>query len=472
MLMAPHSTVGSLDVSGTSIRFSEILSALSFALDLTEDATDGHAVRCCLLGMRIAERARLSVEEKRNLYYALLLKDVGCSSNSARLCEIIGGDERPIKAGVKLEDWTQPHRPSRSALHLLWKNVLPESNALRRAARIGRIALSQHKNNEEMIAARCDRGASIVRKLGLGETVAAAVQFLDEHWNGSGYPEHRKRDAIPILARICSIAQHLDVFAAEHGVERAIMVLDDRSGAWFDPELVNIVRSLHRDGTLWVGALCGGDREETRHRVLAWAPLEEESLGQSEIDRICEAFADVVDTKSPFTFRHSMGVTDAANAIADRMGLSVDRCQLVRRASLLHDLGKLGVSNAILDKPAKLTESEWKIVQGHPGLTFQILNRVEAFQEVARIAGEHHERLDGTGYPHNKTARELCLEARIIGVADVYGALAEERPYREGLDVTQVISIMEKEVPHKLDDACFEALKEVLLQGKGFARSR
>lgn len=469
MLMAPPTLPETSAVAGDTIRFAEIISALSFALDLTEDATDGHAVRCCLLGMRLADRAGLSAEDKRNLYYALLLKDVGCSSNSARLCEIIGGDERPIKAGIKLEDWTRPHKPSRSGLQLLWNHVLPEGNAFQRAARIGQIALSQHRNNEEMVALRCDRGASIVRKLGLGEAAADAVRYLDEHWNGTGYPEHRKRGQIPLLARICSVAQHLDVFASEHGTQRAMEVLRERSGGWFDPQLVRTVQALHAEGTLWEGAVRGGDGEETRRRVLAWAPREEDCLGPGEIDTICEAFADVVDTKSPFTFRHSMGVTDAANAIAERMGLSLERRQLVRRASLLHDLGKLGVSNAILDKPAKLTAAEWRVVQGHPGLTFQILNRVEAFQQVALVAGEHHERLDGTGYPNAKGARELSVEARIIGVADVYGALAETRPYRESLEVEQVVSMMEKEVPRRLDEACFEALKGVLFQGCGRA---
>lgn len=472
MLTAPPSILEQLDAAGTSIRFAEIMSALSFALDLMEDAEIGHSVRCCLLGMRIADGARLSAEEKRSLYYALLLKDIGCSSNSARLCEIIGGDERAIKAGVKLEDWTQPHKPSVSALQLLWNHVLPESNVFHRAARIGRIALSQHRNNAEMITLRCDRGASIVRKLGLGEAVAAAVRFLDEHWNGSGYPERRKRDEIPMLARICSIAQHLDIFASEHGTDRAISVLEDRSGAWFDPELVRIVHSLHAGGTLWIGATRGSGEEETWRRVMDWAPAEDDQLAAGEIDNICEAFADVVDAKSPFTFRHSMGVTDAANAIAEQMGLSLERRQLVRRASLLHDLGKLGVSNAILDKRAELTGPEWKVVKGHPGLTFQILNRVSAFQQVALVAGEHHEKLDGSGYPYGKTAGELCLESRIIGVADVYGALAEDRPYRASLDTAQVIAILQKEVPHRLDAACFEALKDVLFDGRAFGRSR
>lgn len=446
----------------TTISLSEVISALSFALDLTEGAVRGHALRSCLLGMRIAGRALLTSEDRRSLYYALLLKDVGCSSNAARMCQIIGGDDRAVKAGVKLEDWTRPHQPKLSVLKLLWGNVLPGANALHRAARIGHIAMTQHSNNEEMIGLRCDRGASIMHKLGMGAAAAEAVRALDEHWDGSGYPERRKGADVPLLARICAVAQHLDVFATEQGPEKAVQVLEDRTGRWFDPELVRIVRSLQAEHTLWTGALKVADEEGTRRSVLYLAPSEEHMLGCAEIDAICEAFADVVDAKSPFTYRHSIGVAEAANAIAEEMGLPASRRQLVRRAALLHDLGKLSVPNSILDKPGKLTAEEWKVVQGHPGLTREILGRVKAFQEVALVAGQHHEKLDGSGYPDRRVAQDLCLESRIIAVADVYGALAEDRPYRAGLDLDQIASIMVKDVPNKLDADCFDVLLGVL----------
>ncbi len=243
----------------SSISLSEIISSLSFALDLTEGAVAGHALRTCLLGMRLAEEAGVSRAEQRSLYYALLLKDVGCSSNAARMCEILGGgDDRVVKAGVKLEDWTQPHKPKLSTLRLLWNTVLPEANAWDRVAHIGRIGLTQHRNNEEMIALRCDRGASILRKLSMGDAAAEAVRALDEHWDGSGYPERRRGAAIPLLGRICAVAQHLDVFATERGATKALAVLSERSGQWFDPELVRMAFSLNAEGRLWAGQHSGG----------------------------------------------------------------------------------------------------------------------------------------------------------------------------------------------------------------------
>ncbi len=452
---------GAADGDG-STSMSEILSALSYALDLTEGAVHGHALRSCLLGIRIAAETKLSSAQTSSLYFALLLKDVGCSSNAGRMCQIVGGDDRAVKAGVKYEDWTKPHKPSVAGLKLLWDNVLPGASVAAKAARILRIGAAQHRNNEELISLRCDRGASIVGKLGMGQAAAQAVRSLDEHWDGSGYPDRVSGEQIPLLARICAVAQHLDVFSSGRGVEAAIATLQKRSGTWFDPGLVHAAVSLHRRGALWAQCGLNDSSEDTRSAVLDLDAGTRHRLEAHQIDRVCEAFADVVDAKSHFTFRHSMGVAEAAFGIGRQMEISADRVQLVRRTALLHDIGKLSVSNSILDKAGKLTETEWSAVHQHPGMTRSILERVGPFREMAIIAGEHHEKLDGSGYPNHLLAPELSLESRIIAVADVYGALSEERPYRAGLGLDEIVSIMTKMVPDKLDADCFEALKRMI----------
>ncbi len=453
-------------VSGPSL--AEIISALSFALDLTEGAVPGHALRSCLLGMRIAAELRFSNGMLADLYHALLLKDVGCSSNAARMCQIIGGgDDRAVKAGVKLEDWTQPQKPRISTLKLLWNNIAPGDGPISKAKRILRIGMTQHQHNEEMIALRCDRGAGIMRKLGFGDEAALAVQSLDEHWDGSGYPQRLKGHAIPPLARVMGIAQHLDAFALERGPAEALRVLKERSGRWFDPEMVRAAQSLHKRGILWLQCLPAGKSEaaaperDTRAAVLSFAPSAAREMAPAHVDTICEAFAEVVDAKSPFTFRHSIGVTEAARRIGGAMGLNAERVQLLHRAALLHDLGKLRVPNSILDKPGKLDDAEWKVMQEHSGLTQQILARVPQYQELAQVAGAHHEKLDGTGYPNKLRAEQLPLESRILAVADVYGALTEDRPYRPGFPVEKALSIMERDAPHKLDGDVFDALVRI-----------
>ena len=170
-------------------------------------------------------------------------------------------------------------------------------------------------------------------------------------------------------------------------------------------------------------------------------PRRAHKLDEDQIDRICEAFAEVVDAKSHFTFRHSLGVAELARGIAENLHLPLERVRLVWRAALLHDLGKLSISNKILDKKAKLTDG-MEGRKGHPGFTRKILEQIGPFHEIAIVAGEHHEKLDGSGYPNRLRARDLSIESRIVAVADVYGALSEDRPYREGLSYGQILPIL------------------------------
>ncbi len=453
----------------------EIVSALSFALDLTEGAVPGHALRSCLLGMRLGAELQFSNTMLADLYYALLLKDVGCSSNAARMCQIIGGgDDRAVKSGVKLEDWTQPHKPKLSTMRLLWTHVGPGDGPLSKAKQILNIGLSQHRHNEEMITLRCDRGASIIRKIGLGDEAAVAVQSLDEHWDGSGYPQRLKGHAIPPLARVMAVAQHLDAFALERNPLQAMRVLRERGGRWFDPEVVSAAESLQKRGMLWQHCLpearsaVSASEADTRAAVLALAPTSAKAAAPAHIDAICEAFSEVVDAKSPFTFRHSMGVTEAAGRIGSAMGLSAGRLEMLRRAALLHDLGKLRVPNSILDKPGKLDAAEWSVMQEHSELTRQVLTRIPQYRYLAEIAGAHHEKLDGTGYPNKLHAEQLPLESRILAVADVYGALTEDRPYRAGFPVETALSMMERDAPHKLDGDVFDTLVRIAQPSTGY----
>jgi putative nucleotidyltransferase with HDIG domain len=313
-------------------------------------------------------------------------------------------------------------------------------------------------------ARRVTGSARIVRKLGLDHAAVEAVHSLEERWDGGGHPDALCGEQIPLLSRICAVAEHLDVVSGERGIVFAISSLIERSGTWFDPELVRVALSLQLRGTLWTNCLPSASQEDSRRAVLDLDAGQLHTLGNGQIDQICEAFAEVVDAKSHFTFRHSIGVADTAYGIARRMRLPSDRVKLVRRAALLHDIGKLSLSNAILDKTTKLDQAEWDAVYQHPRLTRQILERVGAFREMAIIAGEHHEKLDGTGYPNRLMAPDLSLESRIVAVADVYGALSEDRPYRPGLEPQHIVSILTRLAPKKLDGDCVDALIMMLAE--------
>ncbi|HEY0795741.1 MAG TPA: HD domain-containing phosphohydrolase [Acidisarcina sp.] len=491
----------------TNISLPDIVSALSFALDLTEGAMPGHAVRTCLLGMRLAEALNLSNDEKSDLYYALLLKDVGCSSNAAHLSEILGGDDRQAKHDSSLQDWS---KISWIALRTVWASVLPGASPLVKLRRMVKLTRERKQSYAEMVGIRAERGAGIVTKIGLSEQTADFIRHLDEHWNGCGYPGHLRGEAIPLGSRILSIAQNLDVFYTEYGADAAMKMLRKRSRKWFDPGLVKVVQTLHNAGNLWNCLGAGVDRDivlaldpglsnaispdatltnmgpgVTRQTLPDTAPPARTGTSGSgifglglrrrttaiQIDKICEAFADVVDAKSSYTYEHSMGVTRAAGMIAEQLGLEPERRNLVYRSALLHDIGKLRIPNSILDKPGKLDAGEWNVVREHPLLTERILGRIAKFDVIARTASQHHERLDGSGYPHGLRAEQLSLEARLIAVADVYGALSEHRPYRPALEPDEIMSIMSKDVPDKLDPVCFDALRSALKRTGGLVRA-
>ena len=180
---------------------------------------------------------------------------------------------------------------------------------------------------------------------------------------------------------------------------------------------------------------------------------------ETRIDLVAEAFARVIDAKSPYTYRHSEGVAAIAVDIGAALGLPPAELRELRRAALLHDIGKLGVPNTILDKPTRLDEAEWAVMKRHPAHTYEVLSRIERFRPLAAVAAAHHERIDGAGYHRGLTGAELGPPARAIAVADVAEALSADRPYRAGMPWDQVLAIMSRMAGPGLCEACFDALR-------------
>ncbi len=435
------------------LTFSTIIGALSYALDLTEGAHPGHAVRTCLLGMKIGAELRLSQAELSDLYYALLLKDAGCSSNASRLHQIVGGDEIHAKAFTKTNDWT---RYEWRQFRFLLEFVHSGEPFLDRVRAIGSMVRHSSENAAELFSLRCLQGAHVVKSLGLGEGVAQAIYNLDEHWDGKGYPSRLRGDKIPRLAQIVSLAQTLDVFYQQFGSVAALDCMRRRSGRWFDPDIIRAALALILRGELWEGL----NHPELRQRV---AGLESESrtlrADNAGIDHICLAFAEVVDAKSPSTYTHSVNVAKIAVELGESMGLDEEELVTLRRAGLLHDVGKLSVPNSILDKPGRLTAEEWEYIKKHPFYTHQILARIPTFEKLTEIASSHHEKLDGSGYHRGIRGEELCRSMRILTVADMYEALSAKRPYREALSHDEVMRILCRDTPHAVYEECLAALE-------------
>jgi putative nucleotidyltransferase with HDIG domain len=260
---------------------------------------------------------------------------------------------------------------------------------------------------------------------------------------------------IPILARLIGLAQTVESLVNAHGVAAAQRLTEGRRGAWFDPALVDALGPLWKDGSFWQElSAC-----DVQARLAALEP-DARSLTADEphFDFIAEAFATAIDAKSPYTYRHSEAVAALAVGIGERLELSPIELRDLRRAALLHDIGKLRISNLILDRPGPLTHQEMRLLRRHPAYTYEILSKITRFRDLAEVASSHHERLDGTGYHRRLTGDQLSLPARALAVGDIAEALSAERPYRSGLPWSEVLRVLGQDAGSKICAECLAAL--------------
>ncbi len=424
--------------------YSDIVASLSHALDLTEGQSTGHSIRSCLLGMAIARQLGLPPQLQSDLYYALLLKDAGCSANAAPVAEAFGSDDHPVKRALKTTDWSRYVAAARYAL----SNAGLGKPVWRRIRDVVRLGRGGDAMAREFTRIRCHRGAEIAEDLGFSSVTSEAIRHLDEHWDGGGHPDGVAGRDIPLLARISCLAQTIDVFLVERGVDDALTTVRERRGRWFDPELADIVLGWRDRTDFWARVR---DADAATDLVGVEPADRARTVAPDELDVVAEAYAEIIDAKSPFTYRHSLGVARIARALGVRRGADADGARRLYRAGLLHDIGKLGISNRILDKPAKLTDEEFAQVRTHPRHTLEILRHVDAFADLAKVAAFHHERLDGRGYPWGLRGDDLDEDCRTLAVADVFEALTASRPYRGAVPVGAVLEIMRGDAGSALD---------------------
>ena len=430
------------------------MGALSHALDITEGQPEGHCVRCCWIGMHIGQKLALPPEQLWELYYTLLLKDLGCSSNASRICELYLSDDLAFKRDFKWVDGSLPQ-----VLRFVLRHTGPAAGLMDRLKALGGILSNGDAIAQELILTRCTRGADIARQLRFSERVAQGIHSLDEHWNGQGRPEALVGDAISLYARIALLSQVVDIVNSSGGQPAVGVEVRQRSGHWFDPALVHAFLEVASDTAFWDTL----NSPNVEAQVFALEPGGHEAvLDEDYLDDIAEAFGQVVDAKSPFTAGHSARVGLYTALLAESLDVPEARRRWLKRGALLHDVGKLGVSNAILDKPGKLDELEWAAVKRHAAYTESILGRIKIFDELARVSAAHHERLDGGGYPRGLKAADIVLETRIITTADIFDAITAERPYRGAVPVDKTLAIMADTVGTAIDADCFAHLKKII----------
>ena len=408
------------DAAAPSVRLAELVATLSLATDLGRGQPMEHCIRQTAIALRIAGRLGVGEDDRIATYYVGLLDSVYCHADAFEQAHWFG-DDIAIKAATYEAD-----PESLQYLALAMRRLGSGEAGLARARRIASFPGRGWKELNSFIVTHSALQAQFAERIGLPRVVNDALRRSYERWDGKG-PDRIEREQVPLAARIVTLADVVEVHPRTAGIEAACEVVRKRSGSQFDPQLAALFDRHAAD------LLEGLDASPTWDAVIAAEPGLLRVVRGTELDSVLEAMADLVDMKSPHMAGHSRGVANLAAQAAGVLGLASRDVTALRRAGLLHDLGRLGVSNAVWDKPGPLTSAEAERVRLHPYLTDRMLAGVSALGTPRGLAARHHERLDGSGFPRGLTGAHLSRADRVLAAANAYHAMIEPRPYREAL---------------------------------------
>jgi HD-GYP domain-containing protein (c-di-GMP phosphodiesterase class II) len=381
-----------------------------------------HVLRQTLIALRLAERAGLEERARVGVFYTALLVNVGCHSDAHEQAKWFGDD-------IELKATKYGPHDARS-LRAVVENTrrIGAGNSPLHRLRVGlAFVLSGHREVEAMIMTHSGLARGLAEQLGLPESVCEAVAAAYERWDGRGWPGDLKGDQIPVASRLAQLAEYAEVAQRVGGTEAAISLARDRAGKQFDPRLSELLVSSAES------IFDGLDEVGTWRAVIDAEPGLAVVLSGVQFDRALRAVANFIDLKSPYTLGHAGAVAELAKAAAAHLGLPAEEVRTLYRAGLVHDFGRLGVSNAIWDKRGPLGAGEWERIRMFPYITERMLRFSDALAPLGQIALEHRERLDGSGYPRGIAGAALSRPARILASADAYQAMREPRPYRPPL---------------------------------------
>ncbi|HEX3609974.1 MAG TPA: HD domain-containing phosphohydrolase [Solirubrobacterales bacterium] len=400
------------------VRLAELVAALSLGIDLGFGQPMEHVLRQCLIALRLAEGIGLDEEERAVVYYTALLVDVACHTDAHEQAKWFGDD-------IALKSGKYDHEPGSLRGAAAGMRLLGSGNPPLHRFRLGlEFALSGHREVNGMIEHHAARARVFGEQLGLPEAVLDALGAAYEQWDGHGWPGDLKGEDVPLASRLSHLGEFVEVAYRVGGIEGAKALARKRAGGQFDPALADLIVE---EAEMLLADL---DSIGTWEAVIEAEPALAVVLSGERFDAALLAIANFVDLKSPYTLGHASAVADLAAAAAAQIGLNDDEVRTLRRAGLVHDFGRLGVSNAIWDKRGPLGMGEWERIRTHPYLTERMLHQSEALAPLGAIAVQHCERLDGSGYPRGLSGAAISQPARILGAADAYQAMREPRPHR------------------------------------------
>lgn len=404
------------------LRLAEVVAALSLATDLGTGQPLEHALRTCLLSLELARRSGVAEDQLVDVYYLALLRFLGCTADAAETAAAAGGDDIGFIAAMGPAWMGSTTEQARTMIGA----TAPDGPLLRRG-RLLLAAIGDPQAAMRSISAHCEAGQMLSVRLGVSAGVTEALGLAFERWDGRGVPGRCSGAEVPPPVRVVVVGRDIELWTQLADLDTAVEVIRDRAGKAYDPDVVAAfvsdprgVLETVRTGDAWQATL---DAEPT-----PWQRVHDDRL-----DQALAAFGAFSDLKSPWTRGHSPGVAALAEGAASSAGLDPAECVAVRRAGLVHDLGRVGVANGVWDHPGPLTVEGRERVRLHAYLTERILSRSRRLAPLARLCGCHHERADGSGYHRGATSGDLTVAERVLAAADAYHAMTEARPHRPAM---------------------------------------
>jgi HD-GYP domain-containing protein (c-di-GMP phosphodiesterase class II) len=430
------------------VRLADLLAAVSVATDLGMGQEPEKAICACLVATALARRMGTPEAEVSDVYYTALLRHLGCTA-TAHEEAYLGGDELVSRPVAERADFGNPRESLALLLQLGRGTGVDRARYLARALRAGK------QGDRAILGAVCEVGARLAERLGLGPGVRDGLYQSFERWDGKGTPQGLAGDDICLPARLAEVAHQAVIFDRLGGPEAALAMVRRRAGGWFDPSLA---ATFTRVGAGILDEVGSGDVWEA---VLEVEPEPRRTIGTEGLDGLARALGDMVDLKSPYLLGHSSEVAALSERAAVALGFGPEAVTDLRRAALLHDLGRVAVSNRIWEQPTALGRTEWERVRLHPYQTERILARSRVLEPLARPAGMHHERQDGSGYHRGTSGGQVPAAARVLAAADAFQAMTQDRPHRPRLAPEAASAALAQEARSgRLDPECVRAVIE------------
>jgi HD-GYP domain-containing protein (c-di-GMP phosphodiesterase class II) len=413
------------------VRTAEIIAALSLATDVAVGFPFEHGLRSTLVAMRLCDRLGVDSETATQTYFFCLLFYVGCTAPVDVGWEVFGDDNSfhtyalPVRFGGVVETVQGFARavapPTEPGYQRVWR-LLRHLPGL--AVRFSGVT-----------AATCEVARMLTDELGLSRSDSRLATFETERWDGWGFPNRIEGAEIPLAVRIVQVARDATFQHTLYDSDSVASLISERAGKALDPEIAGLFASeaasileIDATGTAWEHALAAEPKP--------WSMLE-----GTEIDRALAAMGHFADIGIADMVGHSTGVSDLSRTAAELISASPAEQTAVRRAALVHDLGRVSVSSRIWEKASVLTSDDWERVRLHAYHTERILLPSPFLAALAPIASFHHERNDGSGY-HRGVGTPLEPLASIVAAADAYHAMTETRPYRPALSPAEAAGLL------------------------------